>query len=79
MVGTIDGRKTNLGRSDSQKANPFAIERYLKGIHYPAQKQDLLDQAENNGAPQDIMNALNHFTDKEYKNVIDIAREINLS
>lgn len=78
MAGTTEGgrKASEGGRGNPDKASPGAIERYLKGIHYPAQKEDLIHQAEDNGAPQDVMNTLNHFEDKEYGGTVDVAKEV---
>lgn len=78
MAGTTEGgrKSSEGGRGDPNKASPAAIERYLKGIHYPARKNDLISQAQNNGAPDDVMNVLNRFEDKEYKSTVDVAKEV---
>ncbi|KIE05571.1 Uncharacterized protein NF27_DP01150 [Candidatus Jidaibacter acanthamoeba] len=71
------GKKTSEGgRGDPEKASPAAVERYLKGIHYPAGKADLEKTAKKNGAPSDVLNVLSRFDDKEYKSPIDIAKEV---
>jgi hypothetical protein len=79
MAGTIEGgrKASEDGRGNPDKASPATIEKYLKGIHYPAQKEDLINQAENNGAPQDAMNVLNRFEDKEYDSTVDVAKEVS--
>lgn len=78
MAGTTEGgrKSSEGGRGDPNKASPAAIERYLKGIHYPAKKDDLIKQARNNGAPEDVMNVLNRFEDKKYGGTVDIAKEV---
>ena len=38
--------------------NPIELQRYLKGAEYPASKQDLIALAEQNGAPMEILEAL---------------------
>ena len=63
------------GRGNPEKASPAAIERYIKGIHFPADKDDLLQKAKSNGAPQDVLNVLNRFTEKEYSSVVEVAKE----
>lgn len=71
------GKKSSEGgRGNPDKASPAAVERYLKGIHYPAQKSDLVKQAEQNSAPSDVMSVLNRFEDKQYGSTIDVAKEI---
>ncbi len=71
------GKKSSEGgRGNPDKASPAAVERYLKGIHYPASKVDLLNQAKQNGAPSDVLQVLNRFDDKEYSSTIDVAKEV---
>jgi Protein of unknown function (DUF2795) len=73
----ISGQKSSEGgRGDPNKASPAAIERYMKGIHFPAHKEDLLNQARDNGAPQDVLNVLDRFSEHEYHSPIDIAKEV---
>ncbi len=35
--------------------NPDDAQQYLQGVEYPASKEDVVNAAENNGAPDDIM------------------------
>ena len=38
--------------------NPIELQKHLKGANYPATKQDLITLAEQNGAPDDVVRAL---------------------
>ncbi len=38
--------------------NPIEVQRHLEGAEYPASKADLVALAEENGAPQDVIEAL---------------------
>ena len=38
--------------------NPIELQKYLKGVDYPASKDDLASTAESNGAPQEIVDAI---------------------
>ena len=38
--------------------SPIEVEKYLKGVDYPAKKQDLLKRAQANNAPQEIVEVL---------------------
>jgi hypothetical protein len=64
------------GRGDPNKASPAAVERYLKGIHYPTDKNGLLSTANGNNAPSDVMSVLNRFEDKTYNSTIDVSKEV---
>ena len=62
-------------RRNSCKATPVIVEKYLEGIHYPARKDDLLTQAINNDAPEEVMRALTRFENKNYSSLMDVSRE----
>ena len=56
--------------------SPAIVEKYLAGIHYPAEKKNLVDKAQNKDAPDDVMDLLNKLPNKTYKSPIDITKEI---
>ena len=78
MTGiTEGGKKTAAGGSGNpDKASPVAVENYIKGIKFPADKGELIKQEENNRAPDDVLHVMNKFEDKEYHSPIDISKEI---
>ncbi len=38
--------------------NPIELQKYLKGVDYPANKDDLARAAQSDGAPSEIVDAL---------------------
>jgi len=60
----------------SGHVSPAIVEKYLAGMHYPAEKKNLVDKAQDKGAPNDVMNLLNKLPNKTYKSPIDITKEI---
>lgn len=78
MTGTKEsGIKTSQGgRGDPQKISPAAIEKYLKGIFYPASKSELIEQVKSNNAPDDVIYVLNNFSDRMYHSTVDVTKEI---
>ncbi len=42
------------------------VQMHLSGVNYPASKQDLLNEAEEQGAGEDIRSALAQLPDEEY-------------
>jgi Protein of unknown function (DUF2795) len=38
--------------------NPIDLQKHLKGADYPASKEELIDLAERNGAPDEVVEAL---------------------
>ena len=52
------------------------MEKYLGGMHYPAERQKLVDNAQKRDAPSDVMDLLNKLPKKTYNSPIDITKEI---
>ncbi len=67
------------GASDQEdfKITPIEVEKYIKGVNFPADKEDLIHQAEGNHAPDEVMRVLNELTGKEYRSPVDIAKELS--
>ncbi len=58
------------------KVNPIQLQKYLKGIEYPADRETILESARGNGADQDIISTLEQLPDREYKNPAEISKEV---
>jgi Protein of unknown function (DUF2795) len=43
--------------------NPIDVQKALAGASYPCSKQDLIENAKNNGADDEIVNSLNKLPD----------------
>jgi hypothetical protein len=52
------------------------VEKYLAGMHYPAEKKRLVSNAQDKDAPQDVMDLINKLPEKTYRSPIDITKEI---
>ena len=61
------------------KANPVQVQTYLKGVDYPAGKEDLIERATEEGAPEDVLETLNGIADREYQTPADLAEELSES
>jgi hypothetical protein len=60
----------------SGRVSPAIVEKYLAGMHFPAEKKTLVDKAQNKDAPDDVVGLLNKLPAKIYKSPIDITKEI---
>ena len=59
------------------KANPVEIQKHLKGVDYPADKQELIQHARQQGADQEIISLLEKLPDKEeYENPADLNKAL---
>jgi hypothetical protein len=46
--------------------NPIQLQRYLQGVNYPANKEDLLSAAEKNDAPDDVVEEIRSLSGEEF-------------
>lgn len=50
------------------------IEKALKGTSYPANKQELTQQAEQNNASQEVMDAIQNLPEDRFNSPIDVQK-----
>ena len=50
------------------------IEKSLKGISFPASKQDLVQQAKSNHASRDVINAIKNLPEDRFNSPTDVAK-----
>ncbi|KAF5060486.1 hypothetical protein DSECCO2_325120 [anaerobic digester metagenome] len=48
---------------------------YLKGMDYPAGRQDLITHARKNDAPETVIAALERFEERDYRSAADVSTE----
>ncbi|MDV4342137.1 DUF2795 domain-containing protein [Methanoculleus sp. YWC-01] len=51
------------------------LQTYLKGMDYPAGKQDLITHARKNNAPENVIAAIEMFGDRTYQSATDVSTE----
>jgi hypothetical protein len=56
--------------------NPREVEKHLKGVQYPAKKEDLVKQAKKEGASREIIDALQGMPGQTFNRPTDVARAI---
>ncbi|WP_274564614.1 DUF2795 domain-containing protein [Streptomyces spiramyceticus] len=61
------------------KVNPIEMQKSLGGVNYPASKQQILDQAKNNKASEEVKKALDALPEKEYDSPAAINKEVGKS
>jgi len=55
--------------------SPAIVTHHLKGMHFPASKDDLLDRARDNGAGQDVLEVLESFPEgEEFETLADVMK-----
>ncbi|MBW4581041.1 MAG: DUF2795 domain-containing protein [Tildeniella nuda ZEHNDER 1965/U140] len=58
------------------KVNPIQLQKYLKGVDYPANKQDLLDRARQESADENILSTLEQLSDEEFETPADVSKAV---
>jgi uncharacterized protein DUF2795 len=59
-------------------ANPSFIEvqKFLAGIDYPADRDELVEHAQENGAPDEIVEALQSIADRSYDGPNAVSEQV---
>jgi hypothetical protein len=63
-------------------ANPGSaaeVEKFLKGVNFPASKDDLVKKARSSGAPEDVIDMLESLSDKKFNSPIDVMKAFGQS
>lgn len=55
-------------------SNPIQIQKYLKGVDYPASKQDLIKNAKKNGADESVCASLEQLPDEDFQTPADVSQ-----
>ncbi len=58
------------------KVNPAQLQKYLKGVDYPASKQDLIKHAEQVGADENVRSALEQLPDEQFQTPADVSKAV---
>ena len=56
--------------------NPIQLQKDLKGIDYPASKDDLIAAAQKNNADKDVMDAIRQLKDSTFEKPTDVTSAI---
>ncbi len=54
--------------------SPANVQKYLKGVDYPAKKRELVEQAKKNDAPKEVLDVIQQFPDHEFGGPQDVMK-----
>jgi Protein of unknown function (DUF2795) len=57
-------------------ANPIDIQRHLKGVDYPADRDELVEVARSEDAPPEVLEALEALPDDEFEGPDEVMEEL---
>lgn len=69
--------RTNHQNTNRERPNPIEVETHLKGIEFPANKQELIEHARQNQAPEEVLATLEPMPDREFGNAADVAKGLD--
>jgi hypothetical protein len=58
------------------KVNPIQVQKYLSGMHYPANKDEIVDHAKSKGADKNIVDTLKQLPDDKFETPADVSKSI---
>ena len=58
------------------KVNPVQIQKDLKGIDYPVNKQDFIKHAQQQGADENICSTLEQLPEQQYESPAEVSKAI---
>jgi hypothetical protein len=56
------------------KGSAAELGKYLKGIDFPASKEDLLKRARENDAPSEVIDMINGLIEDRFNSLIDVSK-----
>lgn len=54
--------------------SPANVQKFLKGVEYPSNKEDLIRQARDNGAPAEVIDTIEGFEEDEFGGPQDVMK-----
>lgn len=58
------------------RVNPIEVQKHLKGIDYPVNKEDLVKHAQENGADEELQSVLQELPRDEFQTPADVNKAI---
>lgn len=60
----------------NQAPNPIDLQKHLRGVDYPAGRDDLVSAARRTGADEVVLDALAALPDRRYETPADVTGEV---
>ncbi len=73
--GKIGGPKGGEASLHSQKVSAAQFAQYMKGIGFPADKNQIVQTAKSNGAPENVMEFFNRLPSRQYHRANEVEQE----
>ena len=61
----------------AEKPTPIELQKYLGGVDYPVSKDDLVSTARDNGAPDDVVSALESSNEDSFDSPTAVSKAVS--
>lgn len=69
----------SLGGSLGGSLNPDDLQQYVGNVDYPASKEDLASKAEQNGAPQQVVDQIKNLDTDQISSFADLKSSLDIA
>lgn len=56
--------------------NPIQLQKFLKGMNYPASKEELIEHAKKHDADENALKTLEQLPEDEYETPADVSKAV---
>lgn len=63
-------------RKPESDGSPMKVQDYLSGVDYPVSKEELLNIAKRENAPEGIIRTLQNLPERKFRQPADVNREL---
>lgn len=60
--------------SSGRRISPISLQKHLKGTSYPASKDDLVQRAQRNSAPTDVLDMIRQLPSQSFESPAEVMR-----
>jgi hypothetical protein len=74
-----DGRNKNMGLGnlgDLGNLDPGQLQQYLPNLNFPASKDEVISEVQNNDAPQDVIDQIKNSSTDTFNNADEVLQTV---
>ena len=66
-----------MANDDNPIKPQIEVQKHLRGMDYPASKDDLVEHARGQGAPEEVLNLLEDLPDQNYTSPTEVTQAVS--
>ena len=59
-----------------EQRSPVQVQKFLRGVDYPASKEQLIESAQEEGADEQTLELLGSLPDRQYESPISVSQDL---